>query len=92
MQKGHTGAYLGLFIVAIRDLIIGDVDKTHLSLLLLQLIVKDLKNTRITHHKKTFFNTNVSFQGYTLSLGPMALWALSIAWAQSKSVVSRQNR
>lgn len=38
-----TQAHLRLFIVALGDLIVGDVDETHLPLLLLQLGVEDLK-------------------------------------------------
>lgn len=43
----HTQAHLRLFIVALWDLVVGDVDVTHLPLLLLQLSVKDLKTEEI---------------------------------------------
>lgn len=63
-QHRHTGAYLGLFVVALGDLVVGDVDETHLSLLILQLVVKDLRPKRINRaHEETLSNSNVSFQG-----------------------------
>lgn len=82
---GATGAYLRLFVVALWDLIVGDVHKTHLSLLVLQLAVKDLKHKRKTCHKETFL-THVSFQGYDISTKSVT------KQATHKSVVSRQNR
>lgn len=42
-----TQAHLRLFIVSLRDLIVGDVDEAHLPLLLLQLGVEDLKTEQI---------------------------------------------
>lgn len=63
-EDRHTGAYLGLFIVALGDLVVGDVDEAHLSLLILQLVVKDLRPKRINRaHEKTISNANVLFQG-----------------------------
>lgn len=43
-----THAHLRLFVVTLGDLIVGDVDETHFSLLLLELTVKDLKTEQIS--------------------------------------------
>lgn len=41
-----TQTHLRLLIIAVRDLVVSNVDKTHLPLLLLQLIVEDLKKKK----------------------------------------------
>lgn len=46
-EDTHTRAHLRVFIVALGDLVVGDVDETHLPLLLLQLGVKDLQTEQI---------------------------------------------
>lgn len=42
-----TQTHLRLFIVALRDLIVGDVDEANFPLLVLQLSVKDLKTDEV---------------------------------------------